>query len=109
MKLVHSTPDRLFLQHLKILLDAEGVACETRREALGMTFGDVPAQETWAEIWAEDADAERAAAIVRGALEADARPTQSAPPGWACACGEHLEAEFDACWSCGAERAGAGA
>ena len=54
MKLIHSTPDRLFLQHLKILLDAEGVACETRRDALGMTFGDVPAQETWAEIWAED-------------------------------------------------------
>lgn len=105
MKLIHSTPDRLLLQHLKNLLEAEGVACETRRDALGMTFGDVPAQETWAEIWAEDADAERAAAIVRGALEADAGPVPAATSAWTCGCGERLDAEFDACWSCGAERA----
>ena len=105
MKLIHSTPDRLLLQHLKILLDAEDVTCETRRDELGMTFGDVPGHETWAEIWAEDADAERATAIVRGALDANVRPTQAATAGWTCACGERLEGEFDACWSCGKERA----
>jgi len=27
---------------------------------------------------------------------------------WTCACGEAIEAGFDACWKCGARRAGSG-
>lgn len=105
MKLVHSTPDRLFLQHLRTLLAAQGVDCEVRREALGMIVGDVPGEQTWAEIWVEDAVAEPATAIVREALDKDAAPAGAAPAGWTCTCGEHLDGEFDACWSCGKERA----
>ena len=68
MKLVHSTPDRLILHLLRTLLDAEGIEHEVRNEALGLAAGDVPQQETWAQLWVEDSDAERAASVVAGAL-----------------------------------------
>ena len=104
MKLVHSTPDRLFVHVLRTLLEGQAIACEVRREGLSLLAGDVPVTETWAQVWVEDSDAERAASIVTAALAAAPHPSAESAAAWTCACGESLDATFDACWSCGASR-----
>lgn len=102
MKLIHSTPDRLLLGHLTNLLRLEEIPYETRHDTLGAVTGDVPAQETWAELWVDEAHEEFARAIVGAAV---ASPSLDISGPWTCACGERLEGEFDACWNCGKERA----
>jgi hypothetical protein len=47
------------------------------------------------------ADAEKAREILGVGEAEDSEP-------WTCACGEDIEAGFDACWKCGGRRTGSG-
>jgi hypothetical protein len=86
--------------HFKNLLEQAGVACLIKNRELGGGIGDLPVFDAAPEIWVlEDAEAERAAALIRDSM----RPASGAAP-WPCPrCGENNEPQFAACWSCGVE------
>ena len=90
------------IHHLKNLLQSAGIRCHIRNEALSTLAGEVPFAEVAMRLDLEDeSDRARAEALLRE-MQAQAGP---AAETWTCPrCGERLEAQFSACWSCGAER-----
>ncbi len=89
------------VHHAKNLLDAAGIRCYVRNEALASAVGQLPFVDCQPELWlVDDADAERA----RKALAED--PLAPAEKGnlWQCSCGEIQEAQFTQCWRCGRDR-----
>lgn len=86
---------------LKGVLDNAGIESEIRHEALFGASGGVPVNEARPEIWVlDEGRAAEAAALLRQQL-----PTGlDAGRPWRCAtCGETVEAQFTACWKCGAD------
>lgn len=81
-------------------LRAAGIRCELRNTVLSGAMGEIPFLECAPQLWlANDADEARATAI----LDELRRPPTGAQ--WRCAqCGELSEAQFGACWQCGATR-----
>lgn len=81
-------------------LRAAGIRCELRNTVLSGAMGEIPFLECAPQLWlADDADETRATAI----LDELRRPATGA--AWRCThCGETSEAQFGACWQCGATR-----
>ena len=81
-------------------LRAAGIRCELRNTALSGALGEIPFLECAPQIWLErDDDAPRALEI----LSMLSKPVRA--PEWKCTgCGEYSEAQFGACWKCGATR-----
>ena len=81
---------------LKGLLESEGIAAEVRD-----ILGEIPrTPENLPSVWVEESAAARAAAIV-----ADFRHERvQTGEAWRRECGETLDAQFTACWRCGAIR-----
>lgn len=102
MKKVHEAPHHFVLEHLKNVLELEGISSEVRTPFLGAARGDIPATECWSELWVRnDEEAGRALAVIRSTQE----PAEQAPPSWKCPkCGEESEAQFGTCWNCGSTR-----
>ena len=102
MKSVFSSLNIVEMHHLKNLLQAEGIHCHIRNEHLVRLAGEVPFPECALQLVVErDEDFEQADSIVR---EMSRPPRRTGPP-WQCQrCGESIEGQFTACWSCGAER-----
>jgi len=101
MERVYSSPNPLMVDHLKNVLEADGIPCLVQNRYSSAAVGELPPTECWPELWVlDDNDAGRGGAIVREALSAPA------PVGhWLCAaCGERIEAPFTCCWKCGTER-----
>jgi len=90
------------IHHLKNLLQSAGIRCHIRNEALSTLAGEVPFAEVAMRLELEhESDRARAEALLRE-MKTRAR---SAAETWTCPrCGERLEAQFTACWNCGAER-----
>ena len=102
MKQVYLAQDPVEAYFVKGLLEAEGIAALVRGEYLFAVRGAVPV--TYPTVWADDADEERARAIVAEYERVQRSPL---PQGarWQCPqCGEILDGQFSACWRCGAER-----
>ncbi len=101
MKRVHTSQDALLLNHLRNLLETDGIHCLVKNEFLMGGAGDIPVLDTWPELWVEDSDYARAVAIIDTALK-QPLPAFST---WSCpGCGERIEGQFDTCWRCGAAR-----
>jgi hypothetical protein len=84
------------------LLEVEGIESTIRGERLAAIVGEVPCDDSWPQVQVDDADAERAQAVVDGFLE---NRTHAEGPRWTCAgCGEAHESQFAECWSCGLSR-----
>ncbi|MCH9673891.1 MAG: DUF2007 domain-containing protein [Gammaproteobacteria bacterium] len=102
MKRIHRSTDFIFVGYLRSVLEDAGIPCHLRNEHLLGASGDLPPNETWPEIWViHDADATRAQRILEPLLDRgpDAVGDRTA---WQCEnCGEQLEPQFTACWSCG--------
>lgn len=81
-------------------LRAAGIRCELRNTALSGAMGEIPYLECAPQLWlVNDADEARATVI----LDELRRPPGGAR--WCCfQCGEKSEAQFGACWQCGATR-----
>lgn len=98
MKRIYSAQNTLMVDHLKHVLDGEGIFCVVRNRYLSSAAGRLPPNECWTELWVvEDDDYARAQTVLeraRGGTGADGK-------NWVCArCGESLEAQFEACWKC---------
>lgn len=84
---------------LKEIFTEEGVECLVRNADLSVAVGEIPMTECFPELWVIDDEMfPRARVLMDGWLNND-----SAGNGpWTCQkCGEILDGNFGACWSCG--------
>ncbi|MCK5826194.1 MAG: DUF2007 domain-containing protein [Desulfuromusa sp.] len=84
---------------LKEILADEGIECVLRNDQLSSAIGEIPFVECYPELWVIDDEAfPRAQIFLNSWLKSDREI--SVP--WVCpACGEQIEGQFGACWSCG--------
>ncbi len=102
MKRVFMDADPVLSGFVESLLVNAGIECIVRNQYLGGGVGELPVNECWPEVWVlDDTDANAATEIIERTLTTRTTDTRE----WICAqCGEHLEAQFGQCWSCGALR-----
>ena len=84
---------------LKKIFADEGIECLVRNADLLVAAGEIPMTECFPELWVIDDEAfPRARMLMDGWLKND---SIDAGP-WSCpSCGEILDGNFGACWSCG--------
>jgi len=102
LKQVHTAEDRVYLYHLKNLLEAEGIDCLIKNDQLSSAVGELPMGEVWPELWVIDS------LKMAWAKEIIADFEKSAVSGdkWVCAnCGEEHASQFNDCWNCQAVKA----
>jgi len=99
MKMLFTSADRIAVGLIKSALDAAGVECELRNDAMQANF---PGAAFYPEIWiVDDGDYSRAEELRDGLLA----PAAVNLGPWTCSgCGEGLEAQFLSCWKCGSKR-----
>jgi len=101
MKRVYSAEHGLMTEHIKDILQEEGINCMMKNLNLAGAMGEIPPIECWPEVWIlEDEDYDRASSIVEDLIK-DSDEYRSS---WVCQCGEKIEGQFTACWSCGTAR-----
>lgn len=97
MKKVFTHENRMILFNMKNLLEGEGIETVVVNEFAGGGVGDLPAFDTWPELWVRDnAEAERAQSILRAVTAAG-----NAEPWFCRGCREANDAAFRICWNCG--------
>jgi hypothetical protein len=103
MYVIYSAPDAATVHIVKGILDQRGIRTIVRGEHLQGASGGVAPIDAWVELVVlKMQDVPEAKAVV-----AEVISTQEVEPGeaWTCPrCGETIEAQFGACWSCGMER-----
>ena len=98
---LHSAPHATTLHLLQQVLAARNIQTQLRGTHAGMTAGEVPFTETWAELWFVDGNEVEARRIV----DEFVRGTGEEGPPWVCLrCTETSDGGFDICWNCGAAR-----
>jgi hypothetical protein len=89
------------IHHLRNLLDSAGIRTVLRNEQLCTLAGEVPFVECAARIeLLRESDHPAALEVLKAWREPPRNPL-----AWRCRrCGEQLEGQFTACWSCGGDR-----
>ena len=101
MKKVYSSEHGFMTEHIKEILEEEGIDCMIKNLNLSGAMGEIPPIECWPEIWIlHDEDYNQANSIVED-LTKDSSEYQSS---WICHCGEKIEGQFTDCWNCGIAR-----
>ncbi|MBI2315787.1 MAG: DUF2007 domain-containing protein [Betaproteobacteria bacterium] len=102
MKPVYTSLSLLEIHHLRNLLLSAGIPCRIRNERLSTLAGEVPFTECAMALELErESDRDRAESLIREM----AQWSENRGASWRCSrCGEQLEAQFTACWRCGAEK-----
>jgi len=100
MKLVYTHENRLFVGNAHNLLTQAGIPAIWKNEFTSNAIGEVAPISAWPELWVlEDADYDRASAIISNAFSA------SDSPAWVCSqCKEINEPAFEYCWNCQMEK-----
>ena len=94
---LYTHENRMILYNVKNLLQEAGIETVVRNEFAGGGVGDLPAFDTWPELWLEDESQLEQARAVLGKLERGARDAE-----WVCrACREPNHESFQICWRCG--------
>ncbi len=101
MKRVFDHIDFATVGLMRAAVEAEGIRTELRNVANSSLMGSVPFAQVFPELWVlDDADEDRAKAIIDEHRNAEAAPAAEA---WKCAsCGEKNPGNFGECWNCGA-------
>ncbi len=95
-------PNLSTAQHWVNVLEAAGIGCELHNRYATGALGGLPADACAPEVWLDD---ERDDALARHLLDAASHGPAAGDASWRChQCGEQLEAQFTACWRCGAVR-----
>jgi hypothetical protein len=101
MKRVFSSQLLPTVEHVKEVLELQGIASDVSDENPALPFGDLPPIEVWPAVWVDDADEEQALQII-SKLELEESKNEGT---WKCMlCGEESENRFDACWKCGSAK-----
>ncbi|HIG74841.1 MAG TPA: DUF2007 domain-containing protein [Bacteroidetes bacterium] len=99
MTRVYSHPDPSITHLVQNALRSAGIDAVVQGERHGAAMGEVPPIAAWSEVWVGDGAALEAARAV--VAEVTREPAETPSP-WTCAlCGETVEGQFGACWSCG--------
>ncbi len=104
MKCVLTTTDTALLEYVRRVLAERNIGIFVRNATnSGSIAGELTPVIARPEIWVvADEDYTAAARLVTDTMES-LRPVSTEP--WVCPnCGEHLEAQFEVCWSCGQAR-----
>lgn len=97
---VYSSDNSMQAGLVKSVLEDQGIACLVKNQNLSGALGEIPPLECWPEIWIMH---EEDLALARQLVEATQASEITRGPAWICICGERIEGQFTACWSCGNE------
>ena len=97
MKKVYTSDNIILAGHIHSLLEAYDINCHMRNMNLSGGIGELPINECWPEVWVNDHEDYAVAEELIAASLSKIENKQS----WQCTCGEQIEGQFDACWSCG--------
>lgn len=101
MKKVYSSENMVFPGYIKNLLESCNINCIIKNQLLTGAMGEIPPIECWPEVWImDDEDYAEAMEIINSTV-LNQTETETF---WKCTCGETIEGQFDACWSCGTKR-----
>lgn len=97
MMKIFSHENRMILFNIRNPLQAEGIETRVANEFAGGGVGDLPAFDTWPELWLEDEGRlAEAREIIAGVFEG------GEGSAWFCrGCQERNQAAFRICWKCG--------
>lgn len=97
LKLVYTSEDRIYLYHLKNVLEAQGIDCVIKNEQLSSLAGEIPMTIIWPELWVTDSIKE----IWAKEIIADLIAGIANGKDWVCEnCGEEHSVQFTECWNC---------
>ncbi len=97
MKKLFTHENRMIVFNLKNILEQEGIESVVINEFAAGGVGDLPAFDTWPELWLEDESRlVQAEKIVREAMDGNAGEAWQCP-----GCQEINDASFQICWNCG--------
>lgn len=101
MRKVYTSSDTVLIGYLRGILEDQNIHCLIKNEMLTGAVGEIPAHETWPEIWVTtDTDYKPATTLIESALA-----PQQWQRDWRCLeCGEWIESQFSACWKCNTAR-----
>ncbi len=95
--MLHTSEDRLYIYHLKNILEGQGIECMVKNDALSSVVGEIPILVAWPELWVIDSDMEAWAKEIIKRFETDTEQDEV----WKCEnCGEEHAAQFSDCWNC---------
>jgi hypothetical protein len=97
MKKVFTHENRMIVYNMRNLLQGEGIETVMKNEFSGGGVGDLPAFDTWPEVWVRD---ETQTELAQSILSEVTHPKAS--EDWFCgSCRETNDAAFRLCWNCG--------
>lgn len=101
MRKVYTSSDTVMIGYLRGILEDQSIQCLIKNELLLGGTGEIPAHETWPEIWVtNDTDYNQAKNLIDAALT-----PQQWQRDWRCpGCGEWIENQFSECWKCSSSR-----
>lgn len=99
MKLIYTDENQILVNNAKNILDNAQFASVIKNEFAASGVGELPAFDTWLELWIiDDNNFEAAAKILRSSFAKDSSPE------WTCThCHEKNAASFEICWNCQCE------
>ena len=104
MKLVHTARHPAEAHLIRGVLEAAGIRADVRGDQLFGAFGELPVLPT---VWIRDEALAPHADRLIGEFLRGTAAVRYRDERWICErCGEALEGQFTACWSCGALRPG---
>ena len=101
MKKVYTSIDEIQIGFLQGILEDQKINCLIKNQFLQGGIGEIPAHETWPEIWVtNDRDEQLAKTLIEQALAPEKWQRE-----WKCpSCGEWIESQFSECWKCNSSR-----
>jgi Putative prokaryotic signal transducing protein len=106
MTCVFSSGSLPMVGHLKSLLDQAGILCVIKNEQLSGAMGEIPFIACEPELWVLDDDEVGAAQALIAESMAGHQTAIDRGRSWKCPrCAAPNEAQFAACWRCGAHDA----
>ncbi len=98
---IYSNENVLLVNHIKNLLDTNGISSFLKNENM-QSYGVGVGSISWPELWLHDAKQEdKAVVLINQSLDSDSQASEE----WSCAgCSEMNEGQFNLCWKCNQAR-----
>ena len=97
MKQLYTSENRIYIFHLKNVLEAQGIDCMIKNDGLSSLAGEIPMTTVWPELWVKDVTNEKRAKVII----AECKNEISEGESWVCKnCGEEHGPQFKDCWNC---------